>query len=514
MRSLFIGNIDEVVKDTIKYFDKQFDRKNNDIYRKKKLDYKKLFECKQYDNVFYFAKNLDNDIDDLNNFLQVLDCSNDVNKYFFVIRNDGFGLDFNCSNIEIIKEILNCYINKKRKNIIILNVSCLYSNKFIDGEINRIDDKNKYSDVYANYIHVDDFSRFLHLIAIHKLEVNYVDFRANVSVNVKNLLSNKVGLNAREENLNYPFDFEFKHSILNDISDGLNLVEILKFEVQDRERHPIIKGLEIIVMFFIAEVLVNIFNTTFNIQYIDFRLIFMIFVSVYYEFGYSLFATCLVILSFFFINIDNSYDFSVILTNTDNWVSIIIYLVMAIVIRSRISRFENHIKEADEKITLLDAQNKQKHRNILKYEARIKNLNRSIITNDNSLAKVSKFINNCRVVNDESIYEMFVDNLGTSNVVVFQVNRNRFNLAYTRCEVDYSYLVKEKVSTFITNEGVWSNFKLNKEFPLYMVPIFDGDKVCYVVSVWDYDIGIMNNDFRNNLLSLANIVSFLKESER
>lgn len=47
-----------------------------------------------------------------------------------------------------------------------------------------------------------------------------------------------------------------------------------------------------------------------------------------------------------------------------------------------------------------------------------------------------------------------------------------------------------------------------------MVPIFDGDKVCYVVSVWDYDIGIMNNDFRNNLLSLANIVSFLKESER
>ena len=47
MRSLFIGNIDNVVKKTIKYFDDQDSKKNNDVYRKGKLDYKKLFFCKQ-----------------------------------------------------------------------------------------------------------------------------------------------------------------------------------------------------------------------------------------------------------------------------------------------------------------------------------------------------------------------------------------------------------------------------------------------------------------------------------
>lgn len=514
MRSLFIGNIGNAEREIIKYFDEQFGKKSNDIYKKNKLDYKKLFYSKEYDNVFYFSSGFDESIDDLNNFLRILDSSNGVRKYVFIVKGSKFGLDKDNENIEVIKDIFAGYQIKKNKNIIFLNMSCLYGKDFIDGEINEVSDGGKYKNVIGNYVHVNDFAKFLYLLAFHKFDMDYVELQADVSVKIKDLLSTKNSLETIAETSEIPLNYKFEHSIINDVKNGVNIRNLLKRKIKDRGRHPILKVLEIVVMFAASEFFINVFNTTFNIQYIDFRLIFMTVVAIYYELGYSLFATGLVILSFLFINIDSSYDLSVILTNTDNWVAIIIYLVMTIVIRSKIKRYENRIKSADERIVLLESQNKQKQRNLNKYESKIKDLNRAIITQDNSLAKVANFIISCRVINDESIYEMFADNLGTENIVVLRVKRNRFSMAYTRSDIDYSYLADEKVSNFIKNNSVWVNSDLNQELPLYMVPICDVNGLCYVVTVWDYDAGIMNNDYRNNLLSLASIVSFLKESEK
>ena len=120
MRSLFIGNIDNVVKEVIKYFDEQGNKKLNDIYRKGKLNYKKLFFSKKYDNVFYFSSGFNDDMDDLNNFLQLVDNSNDVKKYIYVVRGSEFNIDSNNEKVNIIKEIFLAYSKSKNKNILII----------------------------------------------------------------------------------------------------------------------------------------------------------------------------------------------------------------------------------------------------------------------------------------------------------------------------------------------------------------------------------------------------------
>ena len=510
MRSLFIGNTDNAVKEVIKYFDSQVDRKLNDIYRKKKLDYEKLFFCKKYDNIFYFAEGFNNHIDDLNNFLQIVDNSDDVKKYVYIVRGTKFNIDLENEKIDIIKEIFEGYSNKKNKKIIFLNASCIYGKNFIDGEINKIKDRKKYIKETGNYIHVEDFSRFLYLLAIHKVSENYIELKSNVYVNIGELISKKQIKEKREDN-NCLFNYKFEHSIVNDINNGLNVIDISKKQKEDKKISPVIKILEIMIMFFISEFLMNYFNTKFNLQYIDFRLIFITIVAIYYNFKYSLFASLLVIVSFLLSSISSAHDLSMILSNTDNLVLVVVYIIIAIITQNKIEKYENSIRTANETIEVLKKQNKHKERNLKKYEMRIKELNRELITYDNSFSKVSTLINDYKSVNSMDVYKIFSDNLGIENIVVFDLIKKD---AYSNVDINCDGLINKKISSFISNKEIWVNNDLKNDLPMYIVPIFNNKKITYLVTIWEYDVNILNNEYKNNLISLANIVSFLKECEK
>lgn len=508
MRSLFIGNVDDAVKEVIKYFDSQVDKKFNDIYRKKKLNYKKLFFSKKYDNVFYFAENFD-DVDDLNNFLQIVDNSSDVKKYVYIVRGNKFNIDCENEKIDIIREIFDGYSKKRDKNIIFLNVSCLYGKKFIDGEINNIKNKKKYKDIIANYIHIDDFSKYLYLIGIHRIENSYIEFKGDISVNLLSLLSKRDIVTVKEDN-NYLFDYKFDHSIIDDINSG-DIIDFNKKEDVKRNVHPVIRLLEILVMFFVSEYLINVFNTIFNLQYIDFRLIFMIIIAIYYEFKYSLFATVLVILSFIFTNINSSYDLSMIISNTDNWIAIIIYLIMTIVIRNKIKKYENMNENANEMISSLINDNKHKDRNIKKYEMKIKELNKELITHNNSFSRVSMLISDYKKIDIEQVYEIFVENLDIDKIMVLDYLSDKI---YTKYDINYNKSLDKKIKKIVFKNDVWVNNELDDKMPMYIVPIFSNKELIYLVTIWDCDVNMINNEYRNNLISLAKIVSFLKECEK
>ena len=79
----------------------------------------------------------------------------------------------------------------------------------------------------------------------------------------------------------------------------------------------------------------------------------MVIVAIYYKMKYSLLATSLVIISFMVANINSSHDLSFVLSNTDNWLTIIIYVVLTIIIRNKIEKYESFNKIVDEKIIKL-----------------------------------------------------------------------------------------------------------------------------------------------------------------
>jgi hypothetical protein len=168
MKSLFLGDIDDAVRDVIKYFDKQVGKKSNDIYKKSSLSYEKLFLAKEYDTIFYFSKDIEN-MENLSDFISVINSSSNIKKYVYVIRNNGYYINNN-EKTKTLKEILDVYVKKFNKNIIILNISCLYGSNFIDGEINYVNSKSVIEDKIVNYIHIEDFSKFLYMLSIHKYD--------------------------------------------------------------------------------------------------------------------------------------------------------------------------------------------------------------------------------------------------------------------------------------------------------------------------------------------------------
>ena len=213
MRSLFLGSIDDTIKEVIKYFDKQVGKSSNDIYKRKKIDYKKLFEAKQYDTVFYFAENTD-DFSDVHDFFSVVDSSNNIKKYVYIIKGSKFNLNNNTKNLNMIKEIFDNYSKKENKNIIVLNVSCIYGKDFIEGEINNINENGSYGKEIGNYIYIDDFSHFLYLLSMKKVDTNYIELKAPSSFYLKDLIEKNVTQEFKE-NINLPFEWIPMHSIRN-----------------------------------------------------------------------------------------------------------------------------------------------------------------------------------------------------------------------------------------------------------------------------------------------------------
>ena len=508
MKSLFVGNIDNVVKETIKYFDDQDGRKNNDVYRKGKLNYKKLFFCKNYDNVFYFAKSIDNDSDDLNNFLQIVDNSNDVKKYVYIVRSSDFDIDSENDKFDIIKELFISYSKNKNKNIILLNTSCLYSNDFIDGKINSIKNTNKLDNEIGTYIHIEDFIKFLYLLGSHKIDNNYIEFKSDISVSVKELLVNK-HIKSNKINCKNLFDFKFEHSIVDDVKNGLNINSIIKEDNSDNNNNIIINLVEVIIMFIISEILVNKFNNTFNIQYVDFRLIFMVIVAIYYNIKYSLLATSLVIISFILTNINTTQDLSYIFSNTDNWLKIVIYIIMTILIRTKIDKYEISYKNANDKIEKLSNEKRIRERNLKKYEIKIKELNRELIIHNNSFSKVASIVENYKIINKESIYKIFLECFNEENIVVIDINDNSHFPKDSQFKISIS-----KLNKLVGKRNIWINRELEENLPLYIVPVFEGDKIIYYVTIWSYDLNIVNNEYKNNLISLSNIISSIKDSDK
>ena len=507
MKSLFLGDIDEAVREVIKYFDKQIGKKSNDIYRKNKLDYEKLFVTKKYDTIFYFTSEIEN-FNNLSDFISLLDYSSDAKKYVYVIRSEKFNVNNDNSKLDIIKDMLNNYANKKGKNIIILNVSCLYGKNFIDGEIKNVKELSKYENEIANYINIDDFSHFLYLLSTHKIDERYIELRAPKSFMLNELVENNIKKEINE-NIELPFEWKPIHSI----NDEKYLSKLINTKEEKKKNQAIIKLLEVIVMFCIFELLNTVFGTTFKLQSIDFRLIFIVIVAIYYDLRYSLLATALTIISFLFVNMKDAYDVSILL-NTDNWIAVAVYLITTVIIRSKIKRFENDNKIANDKAQKLEKQNKFKERNLKKYEIKVKELNKAIIMHDKSFSKIENVITKYKNINLESVYDIFSSTLDTKNIAIFEVSQDKFTSVYSDGKNDVNYLLEKAPQEFVTSNNIWFNNSLDKRLPLYMVPIYNKDLLCYFVSIWDYEISIVNHDYRNNLISLARITSLLKENEK
>lgn len=506
MKSLFLGDIDDAVRDVIKYFDKQVGKKSNDIYKKSSLSYEKLFLAKEYDTIFYFSKDIEN-MENLSDFISVINSSSNIKKYVYVIRNNGYYINNN-EKTKTLKEILDVYVKKFNKNIIILNISCLYGSNFIDGEINYVNSKSVIEDKIVNYIHIEDFSKFLYMLSIHKYDGSYIEVKAPKSFKLKELLNKKIKEEINE-NINLPFEWKALHCI----SKEQNITALQNLNQDKKKNKAIAKYLEVIILFCIFELLNTVFKTTLQLQTIDFRLIYIVIISIYYSFKHSVLATILVVIALLISNLDSAYNLSV-LANTDNWITIMAYIIITMVIRNKIKRFNNNEKLVLDKIERLEKQNKYKERNLKKYEIKIKELNKSIIMHDKSFSKIQNIITKYKNITTENIFEIFSNSLNTQNIVVLEINENKYINICAKENIDFSYLIEKTPDTFIIPNNIWVNNDLDKKMPLYIVPIFKDEKICYYVTIWDYEINIINHDYRNNLISLAQITSLLKENDR
>ena len=206
-------------------------------------------------------------------------------------------------------------------------------------------------------------------------------------------------------------------------------------------------------------------------------------------------------------NINNSHDLSFVLSNTDNWLTIIIYIVLTIIIRNKIEKYESFNKIVDEKIIKLKEEKRNRERNLKIYEARIIELNKELIIHDNSLSKVSNIISNYDVINEESIYNIFFDVFNEEGIVVYD-----FNDGCLYPENDINKLSLSKLNKLVLNKKIWVNKELDSKLPLYVVPICVNNKILYCVTIWSFDLSMVNNEFKNDLVSLSNIISYMKDS--
>lgn len=540
---LITGDIDKLKLEACKLLSTNIDSDNEyKVIGKSISKYSGLFKTTHFDNIFYFASNDNNYVEDIWKFLELVSASKQQNvlKYIYIISGDEFNVEENNERINFIEEIFNSYRKKYNCNILLVNIPCIYSSNYIAGKVRALIDNKEYGKLKfsysrnykVGYIHIEDLAKLLFYLKSHKLEESsYLKISSKDEMTLEQLVKliqskNNIKVIYGDKTNNEKDDiteFDFiNHVFADDIKNCTFFKKIKRLSEHKSSfigylSHTIFKFIEVFLLSFLAHYMCSKFTIMPQLQNIDIRLILIVVISLYYELHYSLLVAMLMCLSFVTLNLTSLSDFSVIISNTNNWIVFIIYFTVAIVVNERLYRVKKKLNmEKEKNLTLVNNQQIDNFA-IKHYEDVIMEANKLLILNDGAFTKIEKFIKNfidnkCSV---KKMYESYHDILGNDNVGLYEIKDNKLKLLNNKVlktTIAFDKLDGISINEFISDkQKIWVNSDLEENRPSYLVPIYSNDGICAVLTIWSCSLEQMNIQYEKMLISINNILSdFIK----
>ena len=510
------------------------------VYNGIRIPYERIFETYDFDVVIFFARELtyrSTTEPDTENLREILGLTakyqKDAKVIYFSSLDGAYSNKKDISVITLSKENLcEFYTKHYGIDIKIVRIPHLYSGILEGDFLNNIFNNMETGTVTlkelegskAFFISMHDVSllvsRFLEnwqegvgtLNVSDEFNITFGDimrkissFKLDIKVNYTGEVEENL-LDIKNTALRNEYGWFSRISILEDLQEEYdNFIIDKNLKTTDfwskakkwiKEHTPIVKAIEIALMFIITELLNIATGSSVMFSVVDFRMAFIVIVAVVHGLYSGLLAAGLSSIAWFIAKIISGTSWLTIFYEPTNWFAFVYYfLVGAVSGYVRLTK-DDKIKFSDEQINLLEEKlefTRELYQDTFNEK---RDLKKQIIGSKDSFGKIFDVTRNLDTVEPHKLYlkimETFENTLENKSLSVYSVNDRS---AFGRLEVSSREILNEvsrsiSLDTYkpvldkIKKDEIWKNTNFLPNMPMYAAGVWRRDKLELLIFVW------------------------------
>ena len=262
------------------------------------------------------------------------------------------------------------------------------------------------------------------------------------------------------------------------------------------EHTPVIKAIEIAIMFIITELLNIVTGSSVMFSVVDFRMAFIVIVAIVHGLYSGLVAAGLSSVAWFVAKVISGTSWLTIFYEPTNWFAFVYYfLVGAISGYVRLTK-DDKIKHGNEQVNLLEEKlefTRELYQDTFNEK---RDLKKQIIGSKDSFGKIFDVTKNLDTVEPHKLYlkimDTFEDTLENKSLSVYSVNENS---AFGRLEVSSRDIISEvsrsiSLDTYgpvidkIKKDQIWKNTEFIPNLPMYAAGVWRREKLVLLIFIW------------------------------
>lgn len=530
-------------------------------YREEDEEYRGIFRSYHFETTVYFSNSLDGKkrlLDELEKLENTLYSAalNGVKQFVYLTTNDYVGQKNETTRTKLLftcEEICRQFAEEKGMNVLILRLPYLYSveesecrlaeilktaesqNEIVlDGSRQRI----------VDFLCQEDLGELLSRICDETAEgfriAGIPGGNAMELERLGQILTEKTGIRTvkysgyqeavpksmPDTTMKEWYGWFPQHSLEEDMQEVIAMLEENKIRRKKKRRkhirHEKVKtffqvGIEIVVLFLLAEFLISWTKDNYRIDYVDFRLLFVVTMGIIHGTGAGIVSSVLAAAGYFARDAMQS-NWQIIFFNIENWMPFAAYFLSGTI--------TGHVRDKNNDIIkFLKAQQKilenKYHFLSNLYTKTLENkeeFGRQIIGYEDSFGRLYQVVRKLNsTMTDDIFYEAIYsieEILDTTSAAIYTIGEN---IHFARLNV-CSREMNERLSKSLNLEKYpvlaeslrqnrnWYNAEGFGDYPAYAAPIWKNGKLCGAVVLWNVRANQMKMDFYNKFCILSGLI--------
>ena len=326
------------------------------------------------------------------------------------------------------------------------------------------------------------------------IEIKYTGEDEGNILDVKNTaLRNEYGWFARFSILDELYDEYQSYLVYKELKSTDFISKVRKWI---NEHTPIVKAIEIALMFIFTELLNILTGSSVMFSIVDFRMAFIVIVAIVHGLNSGLLAAALSSLAWFIAKIVTGTSWLTIFYEPTNWFAFVYYFLVGAVTGYVCLTKDDKIKFGDEQADLLEEKlefTRELYQDTFNEK---RDLKKQIIGSKDSFGKIFDVIRNLDTVEPHKLYlkimDTFEETLENKSLSVYSINDKS---VFGRLEVSSRDILSEvsrsiSLDTYkplldkIKKDEIWKNTEFLPNFPMYAAGVWRQDKLELIIFIW------------------------------
>lgn len=263
------------------------------------------------------------------------------------------------------------------------------------------------------------------------------------------------------------------------------------------EEHSLfVKIAELILLFFITELLLYFTDSAVIFSIVDFRMVYIVVMATVHGLNFGLSAALLSSVSWLIAKVASGTNLLTIFYEPTNWLPFVFFVLVGALCGYVKLRKDDAIRFVTEQNRLLEDKLIFTREIYEDTHREKRDLKKQIIGSKDSFGKIFDITRRLDAVEPHLLYlrimETFEEVLENKNITVYSVNKQS---TFGRLEVasrDIIHMVSRSISTETYGEvidqlhggEIWRNIELKNDYPMYAAGVYRGDELVLLIFLW------------------------------